>query len=56
MKDVKEYKTSLSAESNSAEIDTRPRTQYLTTPLATTIIGAILPPIVSAMLQHCFAK
>lgn len=56
MKDVKTYKTSLKAESNDAKIDTRKHMQYRMTPLITTIIGAILPPIVNAIMQYYFSK
>lgn len=59
MKDVKEYKVSFGfrIETNSTEISkrTRNRTQHPMIPLLT-VIGAILQPIVTAILQYNFPK
>lgn len=58
MKDVKEYKVSLCCriETDSTEVNSCTRTQHLTIPLMTTIIGAVLQPVIKAILQYGFAK
>jgi hypothetical protein len=53
MKELKEYILSF-AEPNCTEIDTRTRMQYLQ--LLITTVGAILPPIVNAIMQYYFSK